>query len=75
MFCYAAMLGILMVTGKVIGFGWPYFIGLGVASRIALYHYALIRGRARENCFKAFCTTIGWGLRCFAGSCLTMVRN
>ena len=54
MFCYLVMLTILTVIGKIIGLGWPYFIGVGVASCIALFHYTLIRERNREDCFKAF---------------------
>ena len=42
------------LIGKVIGLGWPYFIGVGIACGIALFHYTLIRGRDREQCFKAF---------------------
>lgn len=67
MFCYAAMLGILMMIGKIIGLGWPYFIGLGVACVIALYHYALIKERSRENCFKAFLHNNWLGLAVFCG--------
>jgi 4-hydroxybenzoate polyprenyltransferase len=54
MACYFVMLAIMMVIGKVIGLGWPYFIGVGIACGIALFHYTLIRSREREECFKAF---------------------
>lgn len=54
MACYLAMLTIMTVIGKVIGLGWPYFIGVAIACGIALFHYTLIRGREREECFKAF---------------------
>ncbi len=67
LFCYAAMLGTLMMIGKVIGLGWPYFLGLGAACVMALYHYALIKGRSRENCFKAFLHNNWLGLAVFCG--------
>lgn len=54
MACYLVMLAIMTAIGKVIGLGWPYFIGVGIACGIALFHYTLIRGREREQCFKAF---------------------
>ncbi|MBL8524971.1 MAG: 4-hydroxybenzoate octaprenyltransferase [Betaproteobacteria bacterium] len=54
MACYLMMLAIMTVIGKVIGLGWPYFIGVGIACSITLFHYTLIRGRERDECFKAF---------------------
>jgi len=54
MACYLVMLAIMTAIGKVIGLGWPYFISVGIACGIALFHYTLIRGREREQCFKAF---------------------
>jgi 4-hydroxybenzoate polyprenyltransferase len=67
MACYFAMLLILTIIGKLIGLGWPYFIGLGVACGIALYHYTLIRHRSREACFKAFLHNNWMGCVVFAG--------
>ena len=54
MFCYLVMLSLLTGIGKVIGLGWPYFLGLTFACGIALFHYTLIRNHDRERCFKAF---------------------
>jgi len=67
MFCYLAMLAILTGIGKVIGLGWPYFIGLTIACGIALFHYTLIRKRNREQCFKAFLHNNWLGFTVFAG--------
>ncbi len=67
MFCYLAMLAILTGIGKVIGLGWPYFIGLTFACGIALFHYTLIRRRDREQCFKAFSHNNWLGFAVFAG--------
>lgn len=54
MLCYAGMIGALVWVGCWMGLHWPYYIGLGLAACIALYHYVLIRRREREQCFKAF---------------------
>ncbi len=67
MFCYAAMLGVLTGIGKAIALGWAYFIGLGAACCIALYHYTLIRARDRDACFKAFLHNNWLGLAVFVG--------
>ncbi len=54
MTCYAITLGLLATVGVVQGLGMPYYAGLAIAAGIAGYHYTLIRGRERPNCFKAF---------------------
>jgi 4-hydroxybenzoate polyprenyltransferase len=54
MLCYAAMLAVLTMLGLRLHFGAFYFAGLGAALLLMLYHYRLIRGRRREDCFKAF---------------------
>ena len=67
MFCYLAMLATLTGIGKMIGLGWPYFIGLILACGIALFHYTLIRKRDREQCFKAFLHNNWLGFTVFVG--------
>ena len=67
MFCYLVMLAILTGIGKVIGLGWPYFVGLTIACGIALFHYTLIRKRERERCFKAFLHNNWLGFTVFCG--------
>lgn len=67
MACYVAMLSILTLVGWHLGLYWPYYIGLGVAAVIAVYHYALIRGRERSACFKAFLHNNWLGAAIFAG--------
>jgi len=47
--------------------GWLYYVGLLVAAGIAVYHYALICGRQREACFKAFLHNNWFGATVFAG--------
>ena len=67
MFCYLAMLVMLTIIGKIIGLGWPYWLGITVAAAIALYHYTLIRHRDRAQCFKAFLHNNWLGAVVFAG--------
>lgn len=67
MLCYFIMLAILTGIGKVIGLGWPYFLGLALACSIALFHYTLIRKRDRERCFKAFLHNNWLGFSVFCG--------
>ena len=67
MLCYALSLVILVGVGKQYYFGWPYWLGLVIACAIALFHYALIRNRVRENCFRAFLHNNWFGAAVFAG--------
>ena len=67
MLCYAAMLGILATIGMRLHFGVYYYLGLGAAALLMLYHYTLIRGRKREACFKAFMHNNWVGGVIFAG--------
>ena len=67
MFCYLVMLAILTAIGKMIGLGWPYFLGLTAACGIALFHYTLIAKRDREQCFKAFLHNNWLGFAVFCG--------
>ena len=67
MTCYVLALILLIVVGLMENFGVSYFTGLLVAEGIALYHYRLIRGRQREQCFKAFLHNNWFGAAVFAG--------
>ena len=67
MLCYAAMLAVLVLIGMKLQFGLYYYLGLGAAGMLMLYHYTLIRGRSREGCFKAFLHNNWVGGVIFAG--------
>jgi 4-hydroxybenzoate polyprenyltransferase len=67
MLCYAATLGILGWVGWQQHYGAAYFAGLAVAAAIAGYHWTLIRGRDRMQCFKAFLHNNWFGAAVFAG--------
>ena len=51
---YALMLALLASVGALRALAWPYYVGVGGAAAMALYHWRLIRARTREGCFKAF---------------------
>lgn len=54
MLCYAIMLAVLSFVGMELKRGTFYYAGLAVAFSMMIYHYALIRGRDRARCFRAF---------------------
>ena len=70
MLCYAAFVVIMAVLGVQAGWNAGYFVGLLVASGIAVYHYTLIRGRERMACFKAFLHNHWLGLAVFIATLL-----
>ena len=67
MLCYAAVLAILFGIGPYMLLGWMYYGGLSVAAAIMGYHYALIRKRERDKCFKAFLHNNWVGAAIFVG--------
>jgi 4-hydroxybenzoate polyprenyltransferase len=67
MICYALFLLIMAGLGINQHYGVVYFCSLLVAAGIAAYHYVLIRGRGREECFRAFLHNNWLGAAVFAG--------
>jgi len=67
MLCYAAALAIFASIGLRLQFNLYYYLGLGAAALMMGYHYTLIRGRARDACFKAFLHNNWVGAAIFAG--------
>lgn len=67
MICYAVTLLLLTAVGLILNMGIYYYAGILLAAVIAIYHYALIRHRSRENCFKAFLGNNWLGFSIFAG--------
>ncbi len=55
------------VIGAVLGLGWPYAIGLCAAAATAAWHWALIRDRSRDGCFRAFRLNHWLGFAVFFG--------
>lgn len=67
MTCYGLHFALLLVVAARIGATWPLYAGLAVAVGLALYHFTLIRGRDRDECFRAFRHNQWVGLAVFAG--------
>ena len=67
MICYGAMLAILAGIGVYHRLGLVYYLGLAAAAGLMVHHYRLIRGRERDNCFKAFNHNNRVGGAIFAG--------
>ena len=65
-----SLLALLAVTGLSQRLGPGYWLGLGMAGLITLYHYRLIRDRNPADCFKAFLHNNWWGAAVFAGFAL-----
>ena len=49
-----ATLAVLAAIGWRLGFGLPWYAGLGAATCLGLFHQHLIRERDRRECFRAF---------------------
>lgn len=75
MVCYAVMLAILAAVGIAERFGIWYYGGLIVAGAMMAYHYALIRTRTREGCFRAFNHNNWLGAAVFAGIALDALNT
>ena len=67
MACYAVTLLLLALVGFMMQMRVYYYLGILLAAAIAIYHYALIRHRSRESCFKAFLGNNWLGFIVFAG--------
>jgi 4-hydroxybenzoate polyprenyltransferase len=67
MVCYLATLILLAVVGVLQGFDRWYWLGIAAAALMAVYHYALIRDRSRDGCFRAFNHNNWFGAAIFAG--------
>jgi 4-hydroxybenzoate polyprenyltransferase len=70
MLSYALFIALWALLGARAGLGVAYFAGLVVAASIALWHWALIRDRSREGCFRAFRLNHWLGFAVFAGVAL-----
>jgi 4-hydroxybenzoate polyprenyltransferase len=61
------MLSLLLLVGVLVNLGPFYYLGLVIASGLALYQQYLIRERQREACFKAFLNNNSYGMTIFIG--------
>jgi 4-hydroxybenzoate polyprenyltransferase len=67
---YAIYLLSWAALGNALGLGAWFLGGITVAVAQALWHFTLIRGRAREPCFRAFRLNHWLGFAVFAGTAL-----
>ena len=67
MVCHAFFLLIMAYVGWHVRLGVFYFAGLAIAAGAGAYQYALIRGRRREECFRAFLSNNVVGAAIFGG--------
>jgi 4-hydroxybenzoate polyprenyltransferase len=68
MICYFIFIALMAAIGAHLNIAWPYYLGLGIATLIAFYHFTLIRGRERAACFKAFLHNNWLGAAVFLGT-------
>lgn len=61
----------LLMIGSRFGLAFPFYVGVTVAAGLFVYQQVLIRGRARDNCFKAFLNNNYVGAVIFAGILLS----
>ncbi len=58
----------MLIVVRHIELGWPYFLGLSIASGLFFYQQVLIRNRQRSACFTAFLNNHWVGLAIFMGT-------
>jgi 4-hydroxybenzoate polyprenyltransferase len=57
----------MLLVGRELLLGWPYFLGLMVAAGLLIYQHWLIRDRQPDGCFRAFLSNHWAGLAVFVG--------
>ncbi|MBI3919111.1 MAG: 4-hydroxybenzoate octaprenyltransferase [Betaproteobacteria bacterium] len=72
MLSHAIFLFMMVVAGTWYRLGVVYYLGIGVALLLAGYQAYLIRGRGREQCFRAFRNNNWVGMAIFAGLALDL---
>ena len=61
------ILGLLATVGAMQHLNWPYYVGLAVATVLAVYQQILIFHYHKPDCFKAFLNNNWFGLAVFVG--------
>ena len=64
---YAIYLASWAALGRSLGLGAVFLLGIAAAAAQAGWHYTLIRGRARDGCFRAFRLNHWLGFAVFCG--------
>jgi len=63
----ALMIGLLIVLGIQAGLGWPWYLGVLVATVLFGWQLTAIRQRQRQDCFRAFMNNNWVGFSIFLG--------
>lgn len=69
---YAAYLVSWALLGRALGLGTVFLLGIAAAAAQAVWHYAMIRTRTRDGCFKAFRLNHWLGFAVFVGVALDL---
>ena len=72
MLFYASYLASWSLLGRSLGLGLLFQLGIAAAAAQAAWHYALIRDRSRDGCFRAFRVNHWLGATVFAGVALDL---
>jgi 4-hydroxybenzoate polyprenyltransferase len=70
---YAAYLVSWALLWRALGLGTVFLLGIAAAAAQAVWHYAMIRTRTRDGCFKAFRLNHWLGFAVFVGVALDLV--
>jgi 4-hydroxybenzoate polyprenyltransferase len=65
---YALFLAGTSMIGSLLGLGWPFLVGIAVASALAGWHYGLIKEEQPQPCFRAFRSSHWLGAAIFVGT-------
>lgn len=57
----------LLIVGNHLAMSWPYYLGLAIATLLAIYQQYLIKDRAGPQCFRAFLNNNWFGCAIFCG--------
>ena len=72
---YALHLASWALIGQAMGLGPWFYAGVAAATGQALWHFALIRQRSRDGCFKAFRANHWLGFALFAGTAIDLALH
>ena len=65
--CYGMHLAVLFAVTRAFDLGWRFDLAWLIAAGMAVQHLTWIRGRQRQDCFRAFRHNHWLGLALFAG--------
>jgi 4-hydroxybenzoate polyprenyltransferase len=72
MLFYGIHLATWAILGRLLGLGGWFMFGVAAAAAQVLWHFALIRRRTRDGCFKAFRLNHWVGFALFAGTAIDL---